>query len=63
MTTGKGFLIDVGMVAGSGAIPSMGSGIEFGISSITGGDDKSGATSSVSLISGEVRTGWSACNA
>ena len=69
VTTGKGFLADVGMVAGigaagSGAITSMGSGTEFGVSSIIGGDDrttdsavKSGATASVSWISGLVWIG------
>ena len=58
VTTGKGFLADVGMVA------RMGSGTEFGVSSIIGGDDrttdsavKSGATASVSWISGLVWIG------
>ena len=60
VTTGKGFLADVGMVAGigaagSGAITSMGSGTEFGVSSIIGGVERSGATSSVSFT-GEVST-------
>ena len=49
VTTGKGFLADVGMVA------RMGSGTEFGVSSIIGGVERSGATSSVSFT-GEV---WS----